>query len=72
MVRLFVNHATTLLLAMACVFAFGAAAYIQLPRESSPDITTPVVMISTPYPGVAPEDIEGLVTIPLEIKKQGI
>ncbi|NCG17627.1 MAG: TolC family protein, partial [Rhodobacterales bacterium] len=48
------------------VFLFGTRAYINLPRESAPDITIPVVLITTPYQGVSPQDIETLISIPLE------
>jgi multidrug efflux pump len=66
LVRWLVDHATTVAIAALCVFAFGLLSYITLPRESSPDITIPVVIVSTPYIGVSPEDIESLITIPME------
>lgn len=61
-----VDHATTMIVAILGVFAFGLLSYVSLPRESAPDITIPVVIVSTPYIGVSPGDIENLVTIPLE------
>lgn len=66
MVRALVHAATTVFLAIFCVFVFGWSSYQGLPRESAPDIDIPVVVVSTPYIGVSPEDIEGLVTIPIE------
>ncbi|MBK7761004.1 MAG: efflux RND transporter permease subunit [Deltaproteobacteria bacterium] len=42
-----------------------------LPREAAPDIKIPVVLVSTPYIGVSPEDIESL-TVPLERELKGI
>ena len=51
---------------------FGIVAYQSLPRESSPDITIPYIFISTRYPGVAPEDIEKSITIPIEKKLKGL
>ena len=38
------------------------------PRESAPDIPIPIFLVTTVYPGVAPEDIEKLITIPIEKK----
>jgi multidrug efflux pump len=67
-----VDHSTTVLLAVICIFVAGLSSYISLPRESNPDITIPVVLVSTVYVGVAPEDIEGLVTIPLENELAGL
>ncbi|HMP89288.1 MAG TPA: efflux RND transporter permease subunit [Kiritimatiellia bacterium] len=44
----------------------GIMAYRHLPREGSPDITIPYVFVTSLYEGTSPEDIEKLVTIPLE------
>ena len=66
MVRTLVQAATTVFLAVFCVALFGASSYVSLPRESAPDIKIPVIVVSTPYIGVSPEDIEGLITIPME------
>jgi len=66
LIQWLVGHRTTVLIATLCVFLFGSVSYITLPRESSPDITIPVVLVSTPYQGVSPEDIESLISIPIE------
>ncbi|WP_147820110.1 efflux RND transporter permease subunit [Salidesulfovibrio onnuriiensis] len=50
----------------------GFSCYYSLPRENSPDITIPYIFVSTYYEGVAPEDMEKLVTIPLERKLKGL
>lgn len=44
----------------------GITSYITLPKESFPDISIPLVIVSTPYFGVSPEDIESLITQPIE------
>ena len=66
MVKSLVSHSTTVLLAMIAIFLFGLQSYISLPREAAPDIPIPLVMVTTPYIGVSPVDIEGLVSIPME------
>ncbi|MBN2801435.1 MAG: efflux RND transporter permease subunit [Deltaproteobacteria bacterium] len=66
MIRWLVNRSLTVAVAMVAVVLFGVWAWYTLPREAAPDITIPVVMITTPYPGVSPEDVEGLLSIPLE------
>ncbi len=66
MISRVVGSSTTILLAAFCIFVFGLQSYFSMPRESAPDIPIPVVMVTTPYIGVAPVDIEGLITIPLE------
>jgi len=50
----------------------GLYAYATLPRESFPDITIPYVFVTTEYEGVAPADMEKLVTMPLERKLKGL
>ena len=65
-IRWLVGHPTTVWIAAVCVFVFGMVSYVTLPRESSPDITIPVVIVTTPYIGVSPEDIESLITVPME------
>ena len=54
---------------MSC---FGTYSYVTLPRESAPDVPTPYVLITTPYEGVAPEDIESSVTIKIEKELAGL
>ncbi len=67
-----VRKRTAVLVLAAVIFFFGLASYNMLPREAAPDITIPFVFISTPYPGVAPEDIEKSITIPIEKKLKGL
>ncbi len=66
MIRALVQRAVTVALLVLVAVLFGGRAYLELPRESAPDVEIPVVLVTTPYIGVAPEDIEGLVTNPLE------
>jgi multidrug efflux pump len=44
----------------------GSVSYVNLPREGTPDITIPYVFITAFYEGTAPEEMEKLVTIPIE------
>ena len=63
-----VDHATTVVVGVLAILILGFSAYTSLPREAAPDITIPVVIVTTVYPGVSPEDIETLVTVPMERK----
>ncbi|MGD9281483.1 MAG: efflux RND transporter permease subunit, partial [Desulfobacterales bacterium] len=65
------RQATVLALLVIIVIA-GLYSYVTLPRESFPDITIPYVFVTTTYEGVAPEDMEELITIPIERKLKGI
>ncbi|MEM7609318.1 MAG: efflux RND transporter permease subunit, partial [Myxococcota bacterium] len=55
-----------------CTVLLGTKIYAELPREANPDIDIPVVTVTTPYIGVSPEDIESLVTNPLENELAGV
>ena len=67
-----VRKRTSVVVLAIVIILFGLVAYNSLPRESSPDITIPYVFITTQYSGVAPEDIEQSITIPIEKKLKGL
>ena len=50
----------------------GIMAYINLPKESFPDIVLPKYIITTIYGGNSPENIENTITKPLEKKLKSI
>ena len=62
----------TVLTLMVFILIAGIYCYITLPRENFPDITIPYVFVTTTYEGVAPEDMEELISIPIERKLKGI
>jgi CzcA family heavy metal efflux pump len=67
-----IDRRSTVFALMWIIVITGIYSYIILPRESTPDITIPVVLVVTPYEGVTPEDIENLITHPLERKLKGL
>ena len=67
-----VRKRTSVVVMIFVIIIFGLVAYSSMPREASPDITIPYIFISTSYPGVAPEDIEKSITIPIEKKLKGL
>jgi len=60
-----------LLAAVALVFV-GAWSASRLPIDAVPDITNVQVQINTSVPSLAPEEIEKLVTYPIEVEMGGI
>ena len=64
--RLAIGSSTTVFVLIAMIVIGGLISYSRLPREAAPDIAMPIVIISTPYFGVSPSDMETLVTQPLE------
>ena len=63
---------TTVFVLMLIILVVGLFSYVTLPRESRPDITIPYILVQTTYKGAAAEDVENLITIPLERKLRGI
>jgi len=59
------NRNTILLLALA-ILGFGIFSYKNLPKELTPEVVIPTVMVQTPYAGNPPIDIENLITRPIE------
>ena len=65
-------HKTSIFVLLFIVVISGFVAYINLPRESFPDIKQPVIYVAAPYIGVAPMDMETLVVKPIEDRLQEI
>ncbi|MFH2031536.1 MAG: efflux RND transporter permease subunit [Bacteroidota bacterium] len=61
-----IDNRTSVFILIAIITIIGITSYISLPREASPDVQIPLVIVSTPYFGVSPEDIESLITQPIE------
>jgi multidrug efflux pump subunit AcrB len=57
---------------MAIATVIGLKSYIGLPRESSPDVKIPFVMVMAPYAGTSSADMENLVTRKLEQRLKGV
>lgn len=60
------------LLGAAGLLAAGLYAALHLPVDAVPDITNVQVQVNTRVPALAPEEIERLVTIPMEVEMSGL
>jgi cobalt-zinc-cadmium resistance protein CzcA len=60
------------LLAAVALIAIGAWSAYRLPIDAVPDITNVQVQINTSVPALAPEEIEKLITYPIEMEMGGI
>ncbi len=61
-----IDHPTSVLVLTAIIIIAGLVSYVRVPKEATPEITIPIIAVNTVYPGVAPEDIETLITRELE------
>ncbi|MCP4639878.1 MAG: efflux RND transporter permease subunit, partial [bacterium] len=67
-----INRSTTVFVLLLLFIATGVYAWFALPRESEPEVVVPYITVMTAYEGVAPTDMESLVTVPIERKLTGI
>ncbi|MCB0787522.1 MAG: efflux RND transporter permease subunit, partial [Flavobacteriales bacterium] len=61
-----VDNRATVMVMTVLIALIGSTAYNDMPREAFPEVVTPEIYIGTAYPGNAPDDMEKLVTRPLE------
>src|ERR1700678_2210477 len=54
------------------LFAWGVISFKNLPIEAYPDVANNYVQVITQWPGIAAEEVEQQVTIPLEIVMNGL
>lgn len=67
-----VNRSTTVFALLLLIGIGGIYSYNYLPREADPEVIIPIITITTSYSGVAPTDVETLVTTPIERKLTGL
>lgn len=72
LIRFSLHHRPFVLMTALMMLVFGLQTLTQLPVEVLPDMTKPTVTILTEAPGLAPEEVETLVTQPLESAVQGV
>ena len=70
--ELSVANSTSVFLLTLMILLFGLLAYQAIPKEQFPEVSLPTVFVNTPYPGNAAEDIENLVTRPIERELQSV
>src|SRR5277367_2949939 len=60
------------LMAAVMLMVWGVYSFSKLPIDAYPDLSPPHVEIITQWPGHASEEIERLISIPLEVEMNGI
>jgi cobalt-zinc-cadmium resistance protein CzcA len=66
------EHRWFVLVGLAAVVALGSYAMLQTPIDAFPDLTNNQVVVLTECPGMAPGEVEQLVTFPIETSLMGL
>ena len=64
--KISVNNPVLANMLMMIIIIFGLYAWINLPRELTPEIALQSATVTTLYPGASPEEVEKLVSAPIE------
>ena len=67
-----IHNRTTVGVLTLLIAVFGIYAYVSLPREASPDVPIPFILVTTVYEGVSPQDVESTVTLKIEKELAGL
>src|ERR1043165_1931222 len=67
-----INNATSVYVFTFMILISGMLVYNGLPKELFPDVVVPTISVVTIYPGATPEDIENLITKPIEKQVKGL
>ena len=67
-----INNKTTIYVLMFLFLYLGITSYFRMPRENFPEISETKIYISSVFPGNTAEDIEKLITTPLEDKLKSV
>lgn len=67
-----IDNPSVIFVMIAILLWVGFSAYQTMPREDYPEIVETKVYVSTPYPGNTAEDIERLITDPLEDRLKNV
>ena len=59
-----------LMLVLLLIIA-GTVAFQRMPVDAYPDLSPPMVEVITQWPGHASEEVERLITLPLEVEMSG-
>jgi cobalt-zinc-cadmium resistance protein CzcA len=71
-VQFALRQKSLVLLTVAFIVVGGAISFHHMPVDAYPDLSPPMVEVITQWPGHAAEEVERLVTVPLEVEMNGV
>lgn len=66
------DRSRTVIMLMLFLLGSGIVAYINIPKESEPDVPIPIIYVSMSHDGISPDDAERLLVRPMEKELQSI
>lgn len=66
------SRTRTMMVLLIFILLAGIGTYITIPKESSPDITIPIIYVSVGHQGISPNDAERLLVRPIEQELRAI
>jgi multidrug efflux pump subunit AcrB len=70
--NLAIKYRTSVVVLTLLIMAGGLYSYLTIPKESAPSIEIPTIVVTSIYPGASPDDVESVVTQPIEQEIGGI
>jgi multidrug efflux pump subunit AcrB len=70
--NLAISYRTSVLVLTIILVIGGLLTYVTIPKESFPSIEIPNIIVTTIYAGASPDDIESLITQPIEREIQSV
>ena len=67
-----ITYRTSIIVLTVLLAVGGLFTYLTIPKESSPSIEIPMIVVTTLYPGASPDDIESLITQQIEAEVQSV
>ncbi len=67
-----INNKSSIYVLAVIITVLGLMNYYFIPKEQFPQVVIPYIVVTTPYPGTSPSDIENLVTRPIEKQLKSI
>jgi len=61
-----IDNKTSIYVLVLILAIFGLVSYQNIPKEQFPEIVIPTIFVNTVYSGTSPQDMENLVTRPIE------
>ena len=71
-VQFALNQRFLVLMLTAFIVVVGVVSFERMPVDAYPDLSPPMVEIITQWPGHAAEEVERLVTLPIEVEMNGV